>query len=140
MNRMNINNATPNYATSSHSQGFSPKQTSNKRAGENTAPRVSIVPEADVSPLLALPDELLLKIANDLPLRDIKSLASTNRRLSNTLNLEEKLQSYPVDIMALPLKPIEKALKTRRYLLFQIMKLMTLCYGLLIIESQAINT
>ena len=92
MHRMNINNATPNYATSSHSQEFSPKQTSNKRAAANTAPRVSIVPEADVSPLLTLPPELLLKIANDLPLRDISSLALINTKLSTTLNTEEKLQ------------------------------------------------
>ena len=91
-NYRNINNATPNYATSSHSQGLSPKQTSNKRTGENTAPRVSIVPEADVSPLLALPTELLLKITNYLPLRDISRLASTNTKLSTTLNTEEKLQ------------------------------------------------
>ena len=87
MHRMNINNATPNYATSS--QEFSPKQTSNKRAGENTAPRVSIVPEAEVSPLLALPDELLFKIANDLTLVDIKGLALTSRRPSTLFNTEE---------------------------------------------------
>ena len=91
MHRMNINDATPNYATSSHSQGFSPKQTSNKRAGENTAPRVSIVPEADVSSLLTLPTELLLNITKDLPLRDISRLASINTELSTTLNTEEKL-------------------------------------------------
>ena len=89
---MNINNATPNYATSSHSQEFSLKQTSNKRAGENTAPRVSIVPEADVSPLLTLPDELLLNITKYLPLRDISRLASTNTKFSTTLNTEEKLR------------------------------------------------
>ena len=74
-----------------HSQELSPKQTSNKRAEENTAPRVSIVPETDVSPLLTLPTELLLKIANDLPLRDISRLASINIKLSTTLNTEEKL-------------------------------------------------
>ncbi len=41
---------------------------------------------------MALPDELLLRVAKDLPLDDIGRLALTNRRLSKIFNTEEKLK------------------------------------------------
>ena len=85
INCMNINNSTANYTISYH--GFSSEKTLDNQAGENnTAPEVSVVPKEEVSPLLALPDELLLKVANHLSLSGIRSLALTNRRLSTLLN------------------------------------------------------
>ena len=88
---MNINNTTANYAISS--RGFSSEKPSDHQAGEhNTAPEASVVPKEEVPSLLALPDELLVKIANDLPLEGIRCLTLTSRRLSTLFNTEEKLK------------------------------------------------
>ena len=87
---MNIDYATTHYTTSS--QGFSPENSSGNQAGEKTAEGVLVVPQEEVSPLMALPNELLLKVANNLHLDDIRRLALTNRRLSIIFNTEEKLK------------------------------------------------
>ena len=87
---MTINYTTTHYTTSSH--GFSTENPSGNPAGEKTAEGISVVPREEVSPLVALPDELLLNITNYLPLDDIRRLALTNRRLSGIFNTEEKLE------------------------------------------------
>ena len=87
---MNINYTTTHYTTSSH--GFSPENSSGNQAGEKTAKGVSVVPQGEVFPLMDLPDELLLSVAKNLPLDDIRSLALTSRQLSRIFNTEEKLK------------------------------------------------
>ena len=85
-NRIASNNVTisPQYAS-----GTTPPD--NLR-GEKTAQGISVVPPEQVSPLLALPNELLVEIANYLPFVDFNRLALTSRRLTTLFNTEERLK------------------------------------------------
>lgn len=84
MNDYNLTNAT----NSAH-QGINPPY---NQAEEKTAQKgVSVVAQA--SPLLALPNELLLEISSYLSLVERTPLALTSKRLNAVLNTEERLKA-----------------------------------------------
>ena len=64
----------------------------NDSTSETTTLAISVIPPEQVSPLLALPNELLAKIAEYLPFTDFRSLDLTCRRLNTLFNTEERLK------------------------------------------------
>ena len=85
-NKIDIDNAT---IFLQHPSGINPPD--NQR-GEKTGQVISVVSPEQVSSLLALPDELLVKIAEDLPFVEYRSLNLTCRRLNTLFNTEERLK------------------------------------------------
>ena len=63
---------------------------------EKTAQGVSVVPPEQVSPLLVLPNELLVYIADHLSFADLGRLATTSKRLITLFNTEERLKKLSV--------------------------------------------
>ncbi|WBA80140.1 F-box/WD40 repeat-containing protein [Endozoicomonas sp. GU-1] len=83
------------------------------QAGEKTSERVSVVPPEQVSPLLALPDELLVKIADYLSFVDWRSLDLTSRRLNTLFNTEERLKILFVRYYGSPSEAYRKIIENR---------------------------
>ncbi|WP_257263326.1 F-box/WD40 repeat-containing protein [Endozoicomonas sp. ONNA2] len=61
-------------------------------AGKKMVEGISVVEPEQVSPLLALPNELLFEIANYLPFGAFCRLSITSRRLSIVFNTKERLK------------------------------------------------
>ncbi|WP_257264686.1 F-box protein [Endozoicomonas sp. ONNA2] len=80
---------------------------SGKSPGEKTTQGISVIPPEQVSPLMSLPNELLVKIAGYLPFADFRNLDLTNRRLSTLFNTEVRLKILAFRYYA-SLKPIDK--------------------------------
>ena len=59
---------------------------------EKTAHGITVVPPEQVSPLLAMPNEILVEIANYLPFVDFCRFSVTSRRLSTTFNTWDRLK------------------------------------------------
>ena len=62
------------------------------QTGNKTAQKISVIPTEQVSPLLVLPNELLVYITNYLPFVDFCRLALASRRLTILFNTEDRLK------------------------------------------------
>ncbi|WP_257266543.1 F-box protein [Endozoicomonas sp. ONNA2] len=102
---MNNNICTNAIALTHPHRGINPSDNHTK---ENTAQGISVVSPQEVSPLLALPNEILVKIADGLTSSDLRSLNLTSRRLHTVFNTEEHLKILANDITALLLQSIEE--------------------------------